>query len=111
MPEDKWGPTNANRAMDAVGQLREVGQDSLMQAKEFLKELFRQMGGPKTLAKELVTLLTDPDTPRDTKRRVAEGILAMMKFVEQHSGAPADLTQFTDAELQAIVAEAFANAA
>lgn len=111
MAEDRWTLKNPERVNEVVKKLFGSETHDLIEGREFLREFFSKCGGAKKAAQEIAGVFIDKETTNDTKRRIMEGIFGMMKFVEQRSGPPADLSTASEGELMAIVKESMNRAA
>lgn len=108
---DDWTLKNPEKVNEVVKKLFGSETHDLIEAREFLREFFSKCGGAKKAAQEIAKVFIDNQTTNDTKRKIMEGIFGMMKFVEQRSGPPADLSTASEEELLAIVREAQNRAA
>ena len=111
MAEDTWALKNPQKVEEIVKKLYGSETNDLIEAREFLREFFAKCGGAKKAAHEIAKVFIDSQTTNDTKRRIMEGIFGMMRFVEQRSGPPADLSMATEDELMAIIKESMNRAA
>jgi hypothetical protein len=104
-PQEGWRVRNSRRQEELVRSLL-ARDEKKIQAEEYFWAVMQKVGGPEQMAQITADILNDRKTGPETKRRLLENLLSLMKWVQSSSGPPADFSQASEAELEELVRRA-----